>query len=191
MKALFSHKIQAIVISLVIIAGSAVVGIILGRSSASKEARLSSENNQLDDYVKLGQDSFGLDVCTEMSREVVARTINQTVISIEDYTSKTLNQCKYYLDNERSKIIVIEAGYSAIAEQKNQLTKAGREIKKDNRFKLDNFYVAVNDEITDVYLTVDPTYKYIHIGRLGSGTIDSETLMLLALKTEEKVRSYQ
>jgi len=147
-------------------------------------------NKVLDDnFIKMGEKSFGLDVCNQMSQAEVAAVIGKEIFKIKDYSNSGSTGCEYFV-TEKS-FVIIDVGYGDMASQKTGLEFLDRVIKTDDRIKFENFLSYTEKGLNDVYMNVAPGQKFVRVGRSSTLAVEEETLIKLAIAVESKVRSYR
>ena len=66
----------------------------------------------------MGQDSFGLSVCTEVPNELVARIIGKQVTDITDFSTAKDTGCKYYTNRKKEEYALVSVVYLNAEKQK-------------------------------------------------------------------------
>ena len=192
MKALIANKLLLVIVGgiVVVIIGAGVYFVI----NKNNDEAITSENKTEtktsdDDFIKMGQDSFGVEVCNEMTKNEVGKVIGKTIVKTEDYSNGGSTGCEYFLEN--TSFVIIDVGYGDMAKQKKGLEVLDRTIKTESRIKLENFLTYTENGLNDVYMNVAPGQKYVRVGRSSISVVDEETLIKLAVATEAKVRSFK
>ena len=187
MKTLLSNKLAlSIILAIVLLAAG------LYYFTANKETENQNQNSKTSDssdFQRTGQNSFGLDVCNEITKDSVAIYIDKPITESKDYSLGTSTGCQYYTDSNN--FVVVDVGISSPENQRKGLEIIGRELKTDSGFALDNFIAYSNNQIIDIYLVVDPTLKFVRVGRSSVGVVSNDTLLSFAHKVEEKIMSYK
>lgn len=65
-----------------------------------------------------GQNSFGLSVCEEVPKSLVAETINKEIVETEDWSGSTDTGCKYYINKEKLQYVLVNVTYLSAEKQK-------------------------------------------------------------------------
>jgi len=193
MKALIANKLLLAIVGgiVVVIIGA---GVYFGVINKNNNETITSENKTEtktsdDDFIKMGQDSFGVEVCNEMTKNEVAKVIGKTIVKTEDYSNSGSTGCEYFLEN--TSFVIIDVGYGDMAKQKKGLEVLDRTLKTESRIKLENFLAYTEKGLNDAYMNVAPGQKYVRVGRSSISAVDEEALIKLAIATEAKIRSYK
>lgn len=183
---IFKNKTVFITVSILIITGASGIGYLLGRD-ANQTGQVSLSR----DFIRVGQKSFGLDVCTEMSRDTVAETVKSEVYSIEAISNGNNQGCEYFLDETRAGSITIMVAYSDMQGQKTMLKSSGYLTKEFDSIGLDNFAtIDQNGLVSAIYLDIMPEVKYVALTLSDSNFISENDFINLAENLEKKIRSY-
>jgi hypothetical protein len=153
-----------------------------------------TSTNQSDDFQKMGQYSFGLNVCTEMSKETVSEVIGKTVLNTTDYSNSGATGCQYHTEPNNMGTVSINVNYGEAEKSKTASESLGRKVGTEASIGLENFTVysdAYPSEIMDIYMIIDPMQKYVRVSKHSSDVVNNETLIKLAQETEKKIRSYK
>ena len=193
MKALIANKLLLAIVGGVVVV-SIGAGVYFGVINKNNDEVITGENKtetktSNGDFIKMGQDSFGVEVCNEMSKNEVAKVIGKTIVKTEDYSNGGSTGCEYFLEN--TSFVIIDVGYGDMAKQKKGLEVLDRTLKTESRIKLENFLAYTEKGLNDVYMNVAPGQKYVRVGRSSISVVDEETLIKLAIATEAKIRSYK
>lgn len=192
MKTIFANKLV-----LAAIGGVAVMGVgagiyygVINKNQTMTNTGTNSETKTAnDDFQRTGQNSFGVAVCDEMTKAEVSSAIGKSIVKSEDYSNAGSTGCEYFVTN--TSFVIIDVGYSDMANQKKGLLALDRTIKTDGRIKLENMLAYSEKGLIDVYMNVAPGKKYVRVGRSSVTVVDEETLIKLAVATEAKIRSFK
>jgi len=195
MKALLSNKLALLAIGGIIVVGVGM-GIYFGvikNNEAETNTAQETENTETkpsnDDFQRTGEKSFGLSVCDELSKEEVGTAIGKPILKTKDYSSGGSTGCEYYVTE--NSFVIVNVGYSDMANQRKGLEAIDRSIKTDDRIGLENMLVYSEKGLVDIYMNVAPTKKFVRVGRSSTTAVDEETLIKLAIATETKIRSFK
>jgi hypothetical protein len=196
MKALLANKLLlAIFAGIVTVSiGSGVYFGFINKDTSTKNTKTISDNTKTetsasDDFQRTGQNSFGLAVCDEMTKDEVATAIGKPILKTEDYSNSGSTGCEYLVTD--TSFVIIDVGFGDMANQKKGLEALDRTIKTDGRIKLENMLAYSENGLNDIYMNVAPGQKYVRVGRSSTTVVDEETLINLAIATEAKIRSYK
>jgi len=160
-----------------------------GGSTGTSSGTNSATSGSSDDFQRTGENSFGVAVCDEMTKDKVAAIINKPVIKTQDYSNTASTGCEYFIS--ATGFVIIDVGFTDFADQKLGLKALDRTFKTESRIKLENFMAYTEKGLTDIYMNVAPGKKYVRVGRSSTTAVDDETLIKLAIATEAKIRSYK
>jgi hypothetical protein len=133
----------------------------------------------------MGQDSFGLSVCTEVPKELVAKTLGKPVPEIFDFSTATDTGCKYYTNRKKQEYALVSVVYLNAENQKKGQKVLGRAITTSGRIGMVHFIAMQKDgTINAIYLVMAPG-KYIRIDRSSRNAAGNEQLLELAVKVAE------
>lgn len=184
-------------IQLVLAIGVIVLVFAGGAYYYSKQGASTENGNggaQNEDFQRLGQYSFGLDVCNEMTKEMVTEAIGKSVISSTDYSNSSGTGCQYHTEKNNGGTVSVNVGFGEAAKSKTASEYLDRKVGTESSIGLENFTVYSDKapgEIMDIYLVIDPAQKYVRVSKHSATVVDNATLIKLAQKTEEKIRSYK
>lgn len=148
-----------------------------------------NDTAQEGDFIRTGQDSFGLDVCNEMTKEEVGAAVNKSITKTRDYSNGMSTGCEYYIGE--SHFVIVDVGYSDMATQRKGLEFLERTIKSDARIGLENMFVSSDRGLIDIYMNVEPGIKFVRVGRSSTSVTEEADLINLAVAVEQKIRSYK
>ena len=177
-----------VIIGAVVIAAAGTTVYLLTRND-SDTGETNKSSSQSDDFQKMGQYSFGVDVCNEMTKDEVAKTVGKPIVKSEDYSNSGSTGCEYFVDD--NSFVIIDVGFMDMANQKTGLEALDRTIKTTDKVKLENFMAYTDKGLNDIYMNIVPGQKYVRVGRSSTGAVDEETLINLAVATEAKIRSFK
>jgi hypothetical protein len=189
------EKLLANKMLLAIVGGVIVVGIGGGAYLLTKNKTATNPSNQNqtttagDDFIKMGEKSFGLNVCDEMTKEKVGEVIGKPIVKTSDYSNSGSTGCEYFIAG--NSFVIIDVGFGDMANQKKGLAVLDRTFKTDSRIKLENFLAYTEKGLNDVYMNIAPGQKYVRVGRSSVSAVDEEKVIKLAMAVEQKVRSYK
>jgi hypothetical protein len=133
----------------------------------------------------MGQDSFGLSVCTEVSKELVARIIGKQVTDTADFSTAKDTGCKYYTNRKKEEYALISAVFMNTENQKKGQKVLGRSITTSSKIGMEHFIaLQENEMINAIYLVMAPE-KYIRIDRSAKDVATNDQLTDLAAKVAE------
>jgi hypothetical protein len=133
----------------------------------------------------MGQDSFGLSVCTEVPKELVARIISKRITDITDFSTAKNTGCKYYTNRGKEEYAIIAVVYLNAEKQKKGQKVLGRSITTSGKIGMEHFIALQEDGmINAIYLVMAPE-KYIRIDRSAKGVATNDQLTDLAAKVAE------
>lgn len=137
---------------------------------------------------KTGQDSFGVDVCGELTKEIVGQTIGKTILSIRDFSGSTSTGCEYYTDEQKNEFVTVVVSYLSAENQKKGQEALGRSIAEVEDIMAEHFVVWQEDgkTINAIYLVMMPD-KFVRIDRSSIEVIDNDMLIKLARKVAEMI----
>jgi hypothetical protein len=185
----FSTLIGVIIVIIILVIIGGVYFYYKSDNKTSLGLPMAGNETLNNDFIKMGEKSFGLDVCNEMTKTEVAIAIGKEIVKIKDYNNSGSTGCEYFVTE--TSFVIIDVGYSDMANQKKGLEFLDRTIKTDDRIKLENFLSYTERGLNDIYMNVSPGQKFVRVGRSSTSAIDEETLIKLAIATEFKIRSYK
>lgn len=133
----------------------------------------------------MGQDSFGLSVCTEVPKELVARIIGKQVTDITDFSTAKDTGCKYYTNRKKEEYALVSVVYLNAEKQKNGQKTLGRSITTSGKIGMEHFIaLQENGMINAIYLVMAPE-KYVRIDRSSKDVATNDQLSDLAAKVAD------
>jgi hypothetical protein len=147
-----------------------------------------TEKKTQDDFQRMGQYSFGVDVCNEMTKDDVGAVLGKSVTKTGDYSNNTSTGCEYYIQGEH--FVIVDVGYGDMETQRKGLQILERKLEEDSRIGLPNFLSYSDKGLVDVYMNVAEGKKFVRVGRSNTTVITEDELINLAIAVEKKVRSY-
>ena len=193
MKWLLANKLILVLIGGVIVVGvgaAVYFGVINNNSNNNNDSNTNNGGSTTnDDFQKMGQYSFGVDVCNEMTSEEVAKAIGKPIQKTKDYSNSGSTGCEYFVTENG--FVIIDVGFGDMAKQKQGLELLERTIKTSDSIKLENMLVYSEKGLIDIYMNVAPGQKYVRVGRSSTTVVDESTLINLAIATEAKIRSFK
>jgi hypothetical protein len=133
----------------------------------------------------MGQDSFGLSVCTEVPKELVARTIGKQVTDTADFSTAKDTGCKYYTNRKKEEYALVSVAFMNTEKQKKGQKVLGRSITTSGKIGMEHFIaLQENGMINAIYLVMAPE-KYIRIDRSAKDVATNDQLTDLAAKVAE------
>ena len=133
----------------------------------------------------MGQYSFGLSVCTEMPKELVARTIGKPVTDLADFSRAKDTGCKYYTNRKKEEYALVSVVYMNAENQKKGQKILGRSITTSGKIGMEHFIaMQENGMINAIYLVMAPG-KFIRIDRSSKNVATNEQLIELAAKVAD------
>jgi len=167
-----------IVIAAVVLIGAGIW--LLAKPSpgeVSPENSLDSEKNS--SRPMEGQDSFGLDVCSEVPSSLVSGTIGKTIVETENPSTSSGTGCMYFTNKEKNEHILVQVSYLSAENQKKGQEMMDRSITTDSTIPMENFLAIQEDgQINAIYLIMT-SQKYVRVDRT-SNTADNDQLISLA-----------
>jgi hypothetical protein len=143
----------------------------------SPENSLGSEENS--SRPMEGQDSFGLDVCSEVPSSLVSGVIGKAIVETENPSTSSGTGCMYFTNKDRYEHILIQVSYLSAENQKKGQEMMDRSITTDSTIPMENFLAIQEDgQINAIYLVMTPQ-KYVRVDRT-SNTADNDQLISLA-----------
>ena len=126
---------------------------------------------------KTGQDSFGVDVCGELTKEIVGETIGKTIFSIRDFSNSTSTGCEYFIDEQKNKFVTVVVSYLSVENQKKGQEALGRSIANVEDITVEHFVVWQEDgkTINAIYLVMTPD-KFVRIDRSSLKAVNDDML---------------
>jgi hypothetical protein len=141
------------------------------------------------DFIRMGEKSFGLDVCNEMTKEEVGAVFGKTVEKTRDYSNGMSSGCEYYVEGQH--FVIVDVGFDDMETQRKGLEFLERTIKSDDRIGLPNMLVYSERGLIDIYMLVQEGKKFVRVGRSSTTVVTEEELIKLAIAVEQKIRSYK
>lgn len=170
-----------------IITGSIAVSLILLKifSSSNKPDQNKTET-EIANHKRsmIGQYSFGVSVCDEVSKDLVKNIINKPIEEVEARSTQNDISCSYYTAKSKLEHILIQVNFLSADDQKKGQEMLGRKVVTYKDFPLENF-AAVQDDgnINAIYLVMTPN-KYVRVDRTAN-TANNQQLIELARKVAE------
>ncbi len=131
-----------------------------------------------------GPDSFALDVCEEVSKEMVENIITKSIVEVESSSTSTDTNCKYFTDTEKYEHVLIQVSYLSVENQKSGQEMMERRITSDESIPMENFLAIQEDGLINaIYLVMSPE-KFVRVDRTAN-TADEEQLLELAKQVAE------
>ncbi len=141
------------------------------------------------DFIRMGENSFGLDVCNEMTKKEVGAVLGKTVEKVTDFSNNMSTGCQYYIQGNH--FVTVDVGYGDMERQRKGLEILERTIKSDDRIGLPNMLAYSDSGLMDIYMLVQEKYKFVRVGRSSTTVVTEEELIKLAIAVEQKIRSYK
>ena len=133
----------------------------------------------------MGQDSFGLSVCTEVPKELVARIIGKQVTDITDFSTAKDTGCKYYTNRKKEEYALVSVVYLNAEKQKKGQKILGRSVTTSGNIGMEHFIaLQENGMINAIYLVMAPE-KYVRIDRSSKDVATNDKLTDLAAKVAD------
>ena len=135
-----------------------------------------------------GQESFGLAVCREVPRELVAGIIGKTVEATADFSGSKETGCRYYTNKVKGQHLLIQVTYMNAERQKKGHQAMKRSITTDARIPMDHFIAVQKDgkTINAIYLVMAPE-KYVRIDRTSRSVANENQMIDLAVKVSNLI----
>lgn len=134
----------------------------------------------------MGQYSFGLAVCEEVKKDLVASVIGKPITETEDYSNNSETGCKYYTNKANFENIIINVSFTAAENQKKGQQALGRSITTNPKIPMDHF-IAVQEDgttINGIYLVMAPQ-KFVRVDRSSLKVADNDQMIDLASKVAD------
>jgi len=133
----------------------------------------------------MGQDSFGLSVCSEVPKELIARIIGKQVTDIIDFSTSKDTGCKYYTNRKNEEYILVSVVYLNAEKQKKGQMILGRSVTTSGKIGMEHFIaLQENGMINAIYLVMAPE-KYVRIDRSSKDVATNDQLTDLAAKVAD------
>jgi hypothetical protein len=133
----------------------------------------------------MGQQSFGLSVCSEAPKEMVARAIAKPVTELVDFSTAKNTGCKYYTNRKKEEYALISVAYMDAAMQKKGQQVLGRTITTNGKIGMDHFIALQKDgTINAIYLVMAPK-KFVRIDRSSMKVASNEQMIALAAQVAD------
>jgi hypothetical protein len=133
----------------------------------------------------MGQQSFGLSVCTEVPKVIVARAIGKPVTDLVDFSTSKNTGCKYYTNRKKEEYALITVVYMNAATQKKGQQVLGRNITTNGKIGMDHFIALQEDgTINAIYLVMAPQ-KFVRIDRSSKKVASNEQIINLAAQVAD------
>jgi hypothetical protein len=142
-----------------------------------------------DGFNRTGPNSFGLDVCTEMSIEEVSSALGKAVKETRGYSNDTNTGCEYFISG--TEFVIVDISFTDMATQRQGLITLGRTIQSEPRIGLENMLASTDKGLVDVYMNIEPGQKFARVGRTSTTVTTEGELIDLAIAVENKIRSYE
>jgi hypothetical protein len=133
----------------------------------------------------MGQDSFGLSVCTEVPKELVGRIISKQITDITDFSTAKNTGCKYYTNRKKEEYLIIAVVYMNTENQKKGQKELGRSITKSGKIAMEHFIALQENGMINAIYLVMASEKYIRIDRSAKNVATNEQLTDVAAKVAE------
>lgn len=133
----------------------------------------------------MGQDSFGLSVCTEVPKELVDRIISKRITDITDFSTAENTGCKYYTNRKKEEYIIISVVYMNAENQKKGQKVLGRSITTSGKIGMKHFIAMQENGLINAIYLVMASEKYIRIDRSAKNVATNDQLTDLAAKVAE------
>lgn len=127
----------------------------------------------------MGQYSFGVDVCSEVSSEWISDMTGLTIYESKDFSNSASTGCQYIVNKDDNTFISINVSYLNVDNQKKGQQLLERTITTDNRIGMEHFIAMQEDgNINGIYLVMAES-KFVRVDRTPD-TVDNEGLIRLA-----------
>lgn len=131
-----------------------------------------------------GQYSFGVDICSEVSKEWMQEKSGITIIETESPSDSNSTSCHYITNKERNEFIAITVAYLNINIQLKGQQYLGRDTVTIEELTMPHFIaIEENDAINAIYLSMTDG-KYVRLDRTKN-TITNGTLINIAIDLQD------
>lgn len=178
-----------IIATLLILTAGTIYFFVFEKDSQKDETKLTtSETTDLTTIQSTrpmdGPDSFALNVCEEVSQEIVENTIGKSIEEVESLSSGTDTNCKYFTNVDKYEHILIQVNYLSAENQKSGQEMTGRTVTSDKSIPMENFLAFQDDGLINaIYLVMTPD-KFVRVDRTAN-TANDEQLLDLAKQVAE------
>ena len=136
----------------------------------------------------LGEESFSLNVCSELTSDFVSQVTGLQIKKTKDFSNSTSMGCSYFTtDSETGPFVMVVVDFLNVEDQKTGLKALGRTLKTDPRIKMDHFLTyQENGILNDIYLIMTPD-KFVRVERSGVDIISDGHFIDFASSLVEKI----
>jgi hypothetical protein len=136
----------------------------------------------------MGEDSFSLDVCSEVTPDFVTQVTGLQIKKTRDFSNSTSTGCSYFMtDSESGQFVMVVVDFMNVEDQKTGLKALGRTLKTDARIKMDHFLTyQENGVLNDIYLIMTPD-KFVRVERSGVDVINEDKFIDFAASLVDKI----
>jgi hypothetical protein len=133
----------------------------------------------------MGQNSFGLSVCTEVPKELVARIIGKQVVDITDFSTAKDTGCKYYTNRKKEEYALVSVVYLNAETQKKGQKILGRSVTTSGKIGMEHFIVLQENGMINAIYLVMASGKYVRVDRSSKNVATNDQLTDLAAKVAD------
>jgi hypothetical protein len=178
-------KIIMVIATVILVAAGIWIFAEHSNKEASPENSLGNEEDS--SRPMEGQDSFGLDVCSEVPSSLVSDIIGKAIVETENPSTSSGTGCMYFTNKEKYEHILIQVSYLSVENQKKGQEIMDRSITTDNTIPIENFLAIQEDgQINAIYLVMT-SQKYVRIDRTPN-TADNDQLVNLARQVASVIK---
>jgi len=136
-----------------------------------------------------GQESFGLDVCNELTKEWIGEKTGLIIGETKDFSNNSGTGCEYYPSDNPEQYVTVVVSYLEAENQKKGQEFLGRSLIADPRIPMDHF-IAVQEDgqtVNGVYLVLDPK-KFVRVDRSSTKVIDDQGIVNLGVEVAKFIK---
>jgi hypothetical protein len=176
--------------SIVIIAGTVlVIGVALffvlnTNKLATDQTSITQPTNPVSKSEKL---QVGSNICTEFSKEWVAKITDKTIVKTDSIGDSATNVCQYYTDENN--FLTLRLNNLSVENQKKGQQALGRSITTNDKIKMEHFIaVQSNGLINGIYLVINPN-QFLAIDRSSSKALSENEIVNLATNVADAIQN--
>lgn len=183
-------KVIISIVAVAVIGGGAAATYFLVTKNSDKNDKNQNQTQENKDSRKkremMGQNSFGLAVCEEVSKDIVSQAIGKPIEETEDYSTGSETGCKYYTNKAKLENALIVVGYLSVENQKKGQEFLGRKLTTNDKIPMEHFIALQEDGVTinAIYLVMAPQ-KFVRVDRTSTNVATNDQMIDLASKVSD------
>lgn len=95
----------------------------------------------------IGQESFGLAVCEEVSQALVEKIVGKPIVEVKDHSDNDTTGCEYVINKDMLENVVVVVAYIDAENQKKFYESTGKSIKIDPAIGMAIFMYGMKQKV--------------------------------------------